>query len=95
MTEKIRRIIEEAVGRFEEEQEDPRILILGATGVGKSSLINAIFGENLREVKTTESTTREFATHEYEIGGDHKILITDSPGYGEVGHDEQYSKECS
>ena len=91
MNEKIRRIIEEAVGRFEDEQEDPRILILGATGVGKSSLINAIFGEKLQAVNTIQSTTRQFSTHEYEIEGT-KILITDSPGYGEVGHDEQYSK---
>lgn len=91
MTEKIRQIIEEAVGRFEDEQEDPRILILGATGVGKSSLINAIFGRKLQAVNTTESTTREFATHEYEIDGT-KILITDSPGYGEVSHNEHYSQ---
>ena len=91
MNEKIRHIIEETVGRFEEEQEDPRILILGATGVGKSSLINAIFGEKLQAVNTIESTTREFATHECEIDGT-TILITDSPGYGEVGHDERYSK---
>ena len=91
MNEKIRQIIEEAVGRFENEQEDPCILILGATGVGKSSLINAIFGEKLRAVNTIQSTTREFSTHEYEIDGT-KILITDSPGYGEVSYDEQYSK---
>ena len=85
MTEKIQQIIEEAVGRFEEEQEDPRLLILGATGVGKSSLINALFGEKLQAVNTIQSTTRQFSTHEYEIEGT-KILITDSPGYGEVGH---------
>ena len=91
MNEKIQQIIEEAVGRFEDEQEDPRILILGATGVGKSSLLNAIFGEKLQAVNTVQSTTRDFSTHTYEIGGT-RILITDSPGYGEVGYDEQYSK---
>ena len=90
MTEKIRQIIEEAVGRFEEEQEDPRLLILGATGVGKSSLINAIFDKKLQEVGPTKSTTRKFATHKYVMDGT-TILITDSPGYGEIGHDKQYS----
>ena len=92
MTEKIRQVIEEAVGRFEDEQEDPRILILGATGVGKSSLINVIFGKKLQEVNTIVSTTRKFTTHEYEMDGT-TILITDSPGYGEIGHDEQYSRQ--
>ncbi len=70
--------------------ETPRLLILGVTGVGKSSLINAIFGEKLQEVNTPGSTTREFTTHEYEIAGT-TIQITDSPGYGEIGHDEEYS----
>ncbi len=90
MDDKIKQIIKEAVQRFDNTQEDPRLLILGATGVGKSSLINAIFGEKLREVNTIRSTTREFTTHEYEMAGT-TLQITDSPGYGEIGHDEEYS----
>ncbi len=92
MTEKIQQIIEEAVRGFENEQEDPHILILGATKAGKSSLINAIFDKKLQAVEPTVSTTREFTTHKYVMDGT-TILITDSPGYGEIGHDKQYSRQ--
>ena len=85
--------IREAVNGFEEGNKDPHLLVIGATGVGKSSLINRIFGEELQEVRTVESTTREFRTHVYKTPKGAKILITDSPGYGEVNHDEQYSHD--
>ena len=91
MNEKIERIIKAAVGSFESEQEDPRVLVLGATGVGKSSLINAIFGKKIRPVITIESTTRDFSENSYEVDGG-RIIIIDSPGYGEIGYDGQYSK---
>ena len=92
MNDKIWQIIEQAVQSFENTQEDPRLLVLGATKVGKSSLINAIFDKKLQAVNTIESTTREFTTHGYAMDGT-TILITDSPGYGEIGHDEQYSRQ--
>ncbi len=88
--DKIKQIIKEAVQRFDNTQEDPRLLILGATGVGKSSLINAIFGKKLHPTDPTVSTTRKFTTNDHEIAGT-TIQITDSPGYGEIGHDEAYS----
>ncbi len=86
MNDKIKQIIGEAVQRFDNTQEDPRLLILGATGVGKSSLINAIFGKELQPRNPIPPTTREFTTHDYEIAGT-TIQITDSPGYDEIGHD--------
>ena len=91
MNDKIRQIIEQAVQSFENTQEDPRVLVLGATGVGKSSLINAIFGKKIRPVITIESTTRDFSENSYEVDGG-RIIIIDSPGYGEIGYDGQYSK---
>lgn len=34
----------------------PNIMLLGATGCGKSSLINLVFGRDLAEVKVETST---------------------------------------
>ncbi len=83
--------VNQALGEFEQEQKDPHFLVIGATGVGKSSLINCVFRANLHAVNDVISTTRAFSTKEYYLDNGNKVLITDSPGYGEVGHDEEYS----
>ena len=56
--------------KFEKELEDLRssvkrtnILVVGQTGVGKSSLINVIFGEDIASVSHTKPETRGF--HKY------------------------------
>ncbi|CEL54218.1 hypothetical protein RSOLAG1IB_11616 [Rhizoctonia solani AG-1 IB] len=57
------------------------ILILGAQGSGKSSLINAAFGKNVRELSNGfELATQDF--HFVTLGsGRYKFMLVDSPGF--------------
>lgn len=56
----------------------PNILVVGQTGVGKSSLINTIFSEDIAKVSNTKPETRGF--HKYE-SPNIPINIIDSEGY--------------
>lgn len=94
MNEEENNHVKAAVATFLKEQLDPHFLVLGATGAGKSSLINRIFGKDLQKVGHVESTTRDFKTQQYaDETGSTALTLTDSPGYGEVGRDEEYSRE--
>jgi predicted GTPase len=84
---------EKAVRDFHGNNKDPRFLVLGATGVGKSSLINRVFRADLHAVGDVKSTTRSFSTRIFQGDDENTILITDSPGYGEIGHDDDYSRQ--
>ncbi|WP_190233962.1 GTPase family protein [Nostoc sp. 'Peltigera membranacea cyanobiont' 213] len=75
----------------------PKIGILGKTGVGKSSLCNALFGKDVAPVSHVESCTPEAL--EYSLGGGSgNIKLVDLPGVGgnpeeDIKYKDLYSKQ--
>lgn len=68
-------------GTQEDEHEPMRILVLGRTNAGKSSLINALFGEVTTDVDLLPDTTTEMAGYRLERQGEIQGLIFDTPGF--------------
>jgi predicted GTPase len=64
----------------------PNILITGATGAGKSSLVNKLFGAGTAEVEEGHAITE--GIHPY-FSQDMNVNLYDSEGY-EVDSDENY-----
>jgi uncharacterized protein (DUF697 family)/GTP-binding protein EngB required for normal cell division len=63
---------------LEKKLKKPNILIIGRTGVGKSTIINDIFGENLVEVGVGKPITKNFKKI-HNIKTD--VVLYDSEGY--------------
>ena len=61
---------------------EPRIGVMGKTGVGKSSLCNAIFQQDVCKVSHVEACTRALEELKIDVGG-RKLTIVDLPGVGE------------
>lgn len=69
----------------------PRIGIFGKTGAGKSSLCNALFGQDVAAVNDVEACTRVPQEIHVSFGGKHGITLLDLPGVGESRErDEEY-----
>ena len=62
-TEEISKNFENSYNTLKESIKAPNVLLLGQTGVGKSSLINTIFGNDLAAVSHIKPETRGF--HEF------------------------------
>jgi uncharacterized protein (DUF697 family)/GTP-binding protein EngB required for normal cell division len=77
-TDGLKEKFNEAYELLKKQIQRPNILILGQTGVGKSSLINTIFGKQLAAVSNVKSTTRGFHAYSSE---DVPVNIIDSEGY--------------
>ena len=70
----------------------PRIAIFGKTGAGKSSLMNALFGQPVSMVNHVQACTRDLQEVELNVRGKRVILI-DCPGVAESeDRDVEYAK---
>ena len=76
---------EKELNAIKESIAKPNILVCGATGVGKSSLINDIFGESVAKVGEGEPITRGIAKYSHDLM---TVNLYDSEGY-EVGEEKQ------
>ena len=76
----VREAVSSALER--ELSEPPRIAVIGETGVGKSSTINALFAAGL-DISHTSACTQRDTEIEYEVAPGEKLRIVDLPGLGE------------
>ncbi|KAJ5934991.1 GTP-binding protein EngB [Penicillium verhagenii] len=69
---------------------EPEVAFLGRSNVGKSSLLNAIMGQEICWTSSKPGRTREM--NAFGIGGtkggEHKVVLLDMPGYGKASRAE-------
>ncbi|HEY6655142.1 MAG TPA: ribosome biogenesis GTPase Der [Solirubrobacterales bacterium] len=82
LVEELRRHLPEETGT--EEEESPRIAILGRPNVGKSSLFNAMLGSDRVIVSERAGTTRDPVDTDAEVDGE-RVVLVDTAGLRRLG----------
>jgi small GTP-binding protein len=71
----------------------PKIGVFGKTGVGKSSLCNALFGQDIFAISDVKACTRDQQEVLLSIGGEKGLKLLDVPGVGENSErDKEYDE---
>ena len=79
----------ETFNEFQKNVKKPHVLIAGPMRVGKSSLINKIFGEEIAKAEISTPVTEDVKEHEKEDIG---VILYDSPGC-EIGNIERFERK--
>ena len=87
--------IREALSQLRKDCPVFGILVIGRTGVGKSTLINNLLGKEVASVgHTLKSETPVVKPHEYSVEGV-PIVVYDTPGLGDVIGEEDEAKHLA
>ena len=87
-TDGLKEKFDEQLQEFKNSIKSPNVLLLGQTGVGKSSLVNTIFGEKLASISDIKPETRGFHVYNNSLV---PVNIIDSEGY-ELANPEEFKK---